>query len=208
VYFLGGGGTDLLSRAVAVEVVAGERFQVPEYESLRNGYPTHVRRKEFDFGIYRFVDPVPHPEGLALDIGAMDDLYVVRFHAKERDRHGTFRWSRAQSYLSLAGVDADVRELVIWMENGGRPPQATPAEMEVFLGTTSLGKVVIGRERKPYVFEIPPALAAEAGASVDSVTVRLVSTTWNPRALTGVDDNRDLGVMVDRVEVHRVGAVR
>ena len=208
VYFLGGGGTDLLSRAVAVEVVAGERFQVPEYESLRNGYPTHVRRKEFDFGIYRFVDPVPHTEGLALDIGAMDDLYVVRFHAKEQDRHGTFRWSRAQSYLSLAGVDADVRELVIWMENGGRPPQATPAEMEVFLGTTSLGKVVIGRERKPYVFEIPPALAAEAGASVDSVTVRLVSTTWNPRALTGVDDNRDLGVMVDRVEVRRVGAVR
>ena len=105
VYFLGGGGTDLLSRAVAVEVVAGERFQVPEYESLRNGYPTHVRRKEFDFGIYRFVDPVPHTEGLALDIGAMDDLYVVRFHAKERDRHGTFRWSRAQSYLSLVGVD-------------------------------------------------------------------------------------------------------
>jgi len=151
---------------------------------------------------------VLHPEGLALDIGSMDDLYVVRFHAKERDRHGTFRWSRAQSYLSLVGIDAELRELVIWMENGGRPPQATPAEMEVFLGATSLGKVVIGRERKPYVFEIPPALAAEAGASVDSVTVRLVSTTWNPRALTGVDDNRDLGVMVDRVEVRRVGAVR
>jgi hypothetical protein len=91
------------------KVVAGERFQVPEYESLRNGYPTHVRRKEFDFGIYRFVDPVPHPDGLALDIGAMDDLYVVRFHAKERDQHGTFRWSRAQSYLSLVGVDADVQ---------------------------------------------------------------------------------------------------
>ena len=64
-----------------MEVVAGERFRCP-VRSLRNGYPTHVRRKEFDFGIYRFVDPVPHPEGLALDIGAMDDLYVVRFHAE------------------------------------------------------------------------------------------------------------------------------
>ncbi len=60
VYFLGGGGTDLLSRDVSVEPVGGERFQVPEYESLRNAYPTHVRRKEFDFGIYRFVDPLPH----------------------------------------------------------------------------------------------------------------------------------------------------
>jgi hypothetical protein len=206
VYFLGGGGTDLLSREVAVEVVAGERFQVPEYESLRNGYPTHVRHKEFDFGIYRFVDPAPHREGLTLDIGAMDDLYVVRFHAKEQDRHGTFRWSRAQSYLSLVGIDANARELVIWMENGGRPPQATPATVEVFFGTTSLGKVAVGREQQPYIFEIPPALAAEAAASVDSATVRLISTTWNPRALTGADDNRDLGVMVDRVEVRRVGA--
>jgi hypothetical protein len=208
VYFLGGGGTDLLSREVAVDVVAGERFQVPEYESLRNAYPTHVRRKEFDFGIYRFVDPVPNAEGLSLDIGAMDDLYVVRFHAKERDKHGSFRWTRAQSYLSLVGVNADARELVLWMESGGRPPQAVPAEVEVFFGTTSLGKVAVARQEKAYVFEIPPALAAEAAASVDSVTVRLISTTWNPRALTGADDNRDLGVMVDRVEVRRVGAAR
>ena len=28
---------------VAVESVASERFQVPEYESLRNAYPTRVR---------------------------------------------------------------------------------------------------------------------------------------------------------------------
>ena len=34
VYFIGGGGTDLLSRDVAVTAVASERFQIPEYESL------------------------------------------------------------------------------------------------------------------------------------------------------------------------------
>ena len=59
VYFIGGGGTDLLSRNVAVEAVASERFQIPEYESVRNAYPTRVRFKEFDFGIYRFVTPSP-----------------------------------------------------------------------------------------------------------------------------------------------------
>ena len=51
VYFIGGGGTDLLSQKVAVEAVASERFQIPEYESLRNAYPTRVRFKEFDFGL-------------------------------------------------------------------------------------------------------------------------------------------------------------
>jgi hypothetical protein len=208
VYFLGGGGTDLLSREVAVEPVGSERFQVPEYESLANAYPTHVRYKEFDFGIYRFIDPVGHSEGLSVDIGEMDDLYVVRFHAKERDERGTFRWTRGQSYLSLVGVTADARELVLWMENGGRPPKAAPASVEVFFGETSLGKVVVGKERREYVFDIPPALAVEAAASVDAVTVRLISATWNPRELTGSSDDRDLGVMVDRVEVRRVTPTR
>jgi hypothetical protein len=187
-----------------VEPVGSERFQVPEYESLANAYPTHVRHKEFDFGIYRFVDPVARPEGLSLDIGDMDDLYVVRFHSKERDQRGTFRWTRGQSYLSLVGVTAESRELVLWMENGGRPAKGGRAEVEAFFGATSLGKVGVGRERREYVFDIPPSLAAEAAASVDAVTVRLVSTTWNPRELTGSSDDRDLGVMVDRVEVRRV----
>ena len=43
--------------------VASERFQIPEYESLRNAYPTRVRFKEFDFGIYRFVPPSPASDG-------------------------------------------------------------------------------------------------------------------------------------------------
>ena len=206
VYFLGGGGTDLLSRQVAVEPVGSERFQVPEYESLRNAYPTHVRRKEFDFGIYRFVDPALHAPALAFDIGAMDDLYVVRFHAKEHDARGTFRWTGAQSYLSLVGIPADARALVIWMENGGRSPKAPPAEVEAFLGDRSLGKFTVGRERGPYVYPIPADLAAGLSRDEDAATVRILSTTWNPRALTGADDDRDLGVMVDRVEVRRAPA--
>jgi hypothetical protein len=31
--------------------------------------------------------------------------------------------------------------------------------------------------------------------------VRLVTQTWNPRETMGAADDRDLGVMVDRVEV-------
>jgi hypothetical protein len=201
VYFLGGGGTDLLSRDVAVVPVASERFQVPEYESLRNAYPTHVKRKEFDFGIYRFVDPAPSTGTVTLDIGDRDDLSVVRFHAKERDQRGTFRWTRAQSYLSLVSLTSDADTLVVWMENGGRPAKAPPAEVEVFFLDVSLGRVAVGPARKPYAFPIPPALAAQAAAMNDAVTVRLVSTTWNPRALIGADDDRELGVMVDRVEV-------
>jgi hypothetical protein len=203
VYFLGGGGTDLLSREVAVEPVGSERFQVPEYESLLNAYPTHVRRKEFDYGIYRFVDPVDVTGGMVLDIGTMDDLHVVRFNAKERDRRGTFRWTRRQSYLSLLGINETTREVVLWMENGNRPAAAGPATVEVFVGDTSLGKVTVGLAEQPYVFDIPPSLAAEAARNVGAATIRLISSTFNPRELTGADDDRELGVKVDRVELRR-----
>jgi hypothetical protein len=206
VYFLGGGGTDLLSREVAVEPVSSERFQVPEYESLTNAYPTHVRHKEFDFGIYRFVDPVPLPDDIVFDVGSMDDLHVVRFNAKERDRRGTFRWTRGQSYLSLLGVDASRREVVMWMNDGNRPPAAGPATIEAFLGETSLGKAVVGPADQAYVFEIPEALAAESSRNVGAATIRLISSTFNPRELTGADDDRELGVKVDRVELRRVAA--
>jgi hypothetical protein len=206
VYFLGGGGTDLLSREVSVEPVTGERFQVREYESLLNAYPTHVRHKEFDYGIYRFVDPLPLPETISIDIGTMDDLHVVRFNAKEQDRRGTFRWTRRQSYLSLLGIDATRRQLVIWMSNGNRPAEAGPATVEAFLGETSLGKVTVGIAEQPYVFDIPPSLAADAARNVGAATIRLISSTFNPRALTGADDDRELGVKVNRVELRPLAA--
>jgi hypothetical protein len=203
VYFIGGGGTDLLSRDVAVEAVASDRFQIPEYESVRNGYPTRVRQKEFDFGVYRFVERRDASDGVAIDIGDQDDLQVVRFHAKERDARGTYRWTRALSYLSLVDVPADARELVLWMDNGGRPAAAGPAAVELFIGETSVGRATVGNGIAPYAFAIPPDLADSMAASRDAVTVRIRTATWRPRDLLKVTDDRELGVMVDRVEVRR-----
>jgi len=203
VYFIGGGGTDLLSRSVAVEAVASDRFQIPEYESVRNGYPVRVRHKEFDFGIYRFVPPRDAASDVVIDVGEQDDLQVVRFHSKERDTRGTYRWTRATSYLSLVDVPADARELVLWMDNGGRPPAAGPADVELFVGEISIGRALVASGIAPYAFPIPPALATAMSSSRDAVTVRIRTATWRPRDVLKVADDRDLGVMVDRVEVRR-----
>ena len=203
VYFIGGGGTVLLSQKVAVEAVASERFQVPEYESLRNAYPTRVRFKEFDFGIYKFVPPSPASDALVLDIGERDDLQVVRFHSKERDQRGTYRWTRALSYLILIGVPADARQLVLWMDNGGRPASLQPAQVEAFFGDISLGRVVVGPGMRPYTLPIPADVASAAASSPDAATVRLHTVTWRPRAVLGATDQRELGVMVSRVEIRR-----
>ena len=202
VFFLGGGGTDLLSSRIAVLPVASDRFQVPEYESLQDAYPRGTRQKEFDYSLYRFVTPTEGPGWFTLDVGAMDDLLVVRFRAKEKSGGTTFRWTGQRSYVSIVGMRPDTRMLTIWMADGGRPPAADPAEVTLSLDDVRIGQVRVSGPFRPYTFSIPAELAAAAAAN-DGRPARLqiVTPTWNPRVHLGVPDDRDLGVMVDRVEV-------
>jgi hypothetical protein len=203
VYFLGGGGTELLTKAIAVEPVETFVFQVPEWASARNALPDGPRRKEFDFSVYRFVDPPAAPTGtVALDVGVNDDVNVLRFHAKETHANGTtFRWSRDVSYINLQGVTATDRTLTLVMDDGRRPPQVPPAVVDVSMNDHLLGRVTVGPDFKPYDLAIPPALAAAAGASGAPVRVRLTTNTWRPKDVLKVPDDRELGVMVDRVYV-------
>lgn len=204
VLFLGGGGSDILSHRYGLESIASDRYQVPEYESARDRLPRGARRKEFDYGLYRFVPPASR-DGLwfDLDVGTRDDLHVVRFHAKEQSGDGavTFRWSGRLSFITITVLHASAREVTIWMSNGGRPAAAPPADVEVSLHNQVLGAVRIGDGFRPYTFPIPAELAARAAGVGDPVELRLVTPTWNPVRVLGTPDDRELGVMVDRVQV-------
>lgn len=203
VFFLGGGGTDLLTKRIGVQPVDGDRFQVAEYDAPTNAYPQGVKRKEFDYGIYRFVDA----QGLAtqpvITIGDEDDLQVLRFHAKERDpRSGrTYRWTRGVSYLSLLNLAPESRHLVLSMANGNRPVAAGIARVEIAIGDTVIGHADVDGEIREYTFDIPPDIAARGAASEDPTRVKISVPTWTPRAVIGAPDDRDLGVMLWRAEV-------
>jgi hypothetical protein len=227
IFFVGGGGTDLLSRHIAAVPVAGEKIQVPEYASavvrapdgvpVAAAYPTGVRFKEFDYGIYQLtVGDIPS-EPFILDVGYRDDLNVIRFNAKETtgtpEGPRTIRWTNQQSFVAIPGMRGQEREVVLVMHDGGRPKQATPAKVEAFLDLpcvecegkvfeVSLGSVSVGPDFRPYRFAIPPEAASRAATLDDPAIVKLISTVWNPQRLLGGPDNRNLGVMLDRVEVH------
>ncbi len=203
VLFIGGGGTDLLSHRYGVRPIASERFQVPEYDAPLNAFPRFVRQKEFEYGLYEFTDaePVTEDPGFDLDIGVGDDLNVVRFHAKEVSEGHTFRWTGAQSYVSITRLLPSSRELTLWLSNGGRPAAAGPAQITVFLQGQVVGSSVVDGGFRPYTFAIPSDLAAIAAASRDPVELRLVTPTWNPHKALGTPDDRNVGVMVDRVAV-------
>ena len=106
------------------------------------------------------------------------------------------------SDVSVLGIDAETTSLSIMMENGGRPPGLPPATVQVLLNDRALGQVTVGTARQAYSFAIPRDLAAAAAKTDEAALLKLVSSTWNPRAALGANDDRDLGVMVDRIEVH------
>jgi len=201
VFFIGGGGTDLLSHRYGLRPVAGERFQVPELESTIDSLPRIASRKEFEFGVYQFVDSISH-EGswFDLDVGTNDDLHVLRFHAREQSEGRTFRWTQGTSFLSVTTIPPGAGELTLVLNDGGRPPAAVPARVDVFFHNQRLGAIAVTAGGfRPYALPVPPDLAGRAAAARDPVELRLVSTLWNPHDVLGVPDRRDLGVMLDRV---------
>lgn len=204
VLFLGGGGTDLLTRTLTAQPLESGRFQVPEYDSPVNRYPSSVRRKEFEFGLYELTPATRLPPGpIDLHIGGLDDLNVVRFHARERQpkTDEMYRWTQGVSYVLLQGLDAGAEQVTVWMSNGGRPRTLPPATVEVSLADRVLGTATPIDAVQPFVFPLPSDLVRALAAAGDPVRLRLRVPTWNPGEALRVPDTRDLGVMVTRVEV-------
>ena len=201
VLFLGGGGTDLLSRRWSLTPIASDRFQIPEYESAWNAYPRSVRHKEFDYSVYAFGAPPQTPPPVDLDIGIDDDLNVVRFHAKETTDGRTFRWSQRQSFVIVNHVGAGDRTLALWMGDGGRPPAAPPADVHVLIGERELGVVRVAGGFREYDVPLPADEASDLAKSGEPVRITLRTDTWNPLKVLGTPDDRDLGIMLDRVAI-------
>jgi hypothetical protein len=201
-FFVGAGGTNLLSFSYGLQPLYSDRFQVPEYESVTNAYPRGPRQKEFEYGVYAFGPAPPRSrEPFDLDVGGDDNLHVLRFHASETSDGRTFRWTGGQSVMSITSIPPGSRELVLIAGDGGRPAAAPAATVDVFLDGERLGSTVVNGSFAPYSFVIPPALAARAAAAAEPVELRLVTTTWNPAQVLGAGDDRQLGIMLDRVTV-------
>jgi hypothetical protein len=198
VLFLGGGGTDLLSSHWSVTPIVSERFQVPEYDAPRNAYPRFVREKEFDYSVYAFGPAVSLPS-VDLDVGVNDDLNVIRFHAKESSGGVSYRWSQGQSFIVLNRVAASDRTIALWLHDGGRPAAAPAADLTLMIGERVLDTIrVSGPAFREYDAPIPAELASKL-ATGEPVRLTLRVPTWNPQAMLGGSDARELGVMVDRV---------
>jgi hypothetical protein len=203
VLFIGGGGTDLLSSAWSATPLLTDRFQVPEYDAPADAYPRFVRHKEFDYSVYTLGPPGgSDTDGpFDLDVGVNDDLHVVRFYAKEQTEGRSFRWSRARSFVTIDRLLPGSREVVLTMSDGGRPPAVERANVTITLDGQILGTVNVDTGFKPYAVAIPSPLAERLSAGDRSIELTLTTSSWKPESVLGTPDDRELGVMVDRVTV-------
>ena len=146
--------------------------------------------------------PSPVTGPISQHIGSLDDLAVVRFHAKEKRDDGlVFRWTTNVSYVVLPAFSADARQVTIWMSNGGRPASEATAVVTVALDDHVLGTATPVDAVKAYSFDIPPDVARTAGAQEEPPRLQLRVPTWNPGTALGVNDTRNLGVIVTQVDV-------
>ena len=74
--------------------------------------------------------------------------------------------------------------------------------MQVFFNDTPLGVIDVGKSFATYSFALPPDAVQRAAAEDNPAVLRLLSTVWIPSRLLGGNDTRELGVMIDKVEIH------
>ena len=193
-----------MSRHIGALPIYEQQARVPEYETTPwTVLPTRVRRKDFDYSLYQLtLDPAP-VEGFSVDVGVRDDLYLLRFYAKEQTDGRAVRWTRGRSLISVPGLRGQESELVLELHDGGRPiaQGAEAARVQVLFDDASLGTIDVAAGFRQYRLALPPALVQRAAERDEPAQITLLSTTWMPKTYLGGTDDRELGVMLDRVVV-------
>ena len=102
--------------------------------------------------------------------------------------------THTESELTLpAGYDAAVELL---SDARTRPTAIVAACDEV-----AIGAIDVKPGFQTYTLALPADAVERAARRDEPTRLRLLSTVWNPRQILGAADDRDLGVMIDRIEV-------
>ena len=200
VLFMGGGGTNLLTRRMTPKLISTDRFSLPFYDRALRAYPQGVDSWEFDFGIYELLpDPVP-PGPVEIDVGSGFDLYVGNMHAKETSSEGrSFRWTRGRSTVRIVGTHREASELILTLS--GRLEQAGIVPVRIWLNDRLLGTPSPADGYERYTLPIPPRLAREMAEREEASELRIETEPWVASQLLGLPDDRTLGIRLDRVVI-------
>jgi len=187
-------GSDLCG--VFLERVQPFSFGTWEWE---RAYARKPRGREFhalNFTVSRVVlpDQIQVPPLPVVDIGGSDDVQVSGFYDKEGGGDLTYRWTGPCASVFVPGLRPGATLVV--RASTGRRPASRPASVGVSLNGAPLGAFQAGPTWGEHVLVLPDPLPP--GPKV----LRLDVPAWRPTHTDpDATDERDLGVMVDRLEI-------
>ncbi len=177
-------------------------------ESTYFSYPSRVLTVRWDLDVYTVEmdgssDDLSLPGGSVIDIGGIDTLYVSDgFYAKELAVAGaeSIRWTGNNAVVHFPSEPGErwVRLRVMTPLLDGYEPAA----VSVVLDSHVLGEFVPTPGQWSTV-EFRGSASPKDGRS----RLELITETFSPRAYGLSDDARDLGVMVDWIDVARIQSV-
>jgi hypothetical protein len=202
VYFVYTYRTDLCG--VFLQRVEDHVFATREWERAYGRPPAAAEPRAFRFTVARAVLPeeLQVPALDEVDVGGSDDFLVSGFYDKE----GGYRWTGRCGSIYLPGAPGASAVAVTASAGELRPQTVRPAVVVVSLSGVRLGQFTPGRGWTTETFalpaELPPGPPVLRLDVVDPDTGR--AATWRPvNELAGSSDTRDLGVLVDRVQLVR-----
>jgi hypothetical protein len=172
-------------------------FGTKEWERTYDRKPVKAEGRGLRFTISRVMPPeqLQVPALPEVDIGGSDDFQVSGFFDKEGGGDSTYRWTGSCASLYLPGAKAGAT-LALTASAGQRPGTARPPAVTATLSGAPIGSFLAGPDWVTYSLRLPNPLPP--GPPV----LRLDVPAWRPvNFLAGSSDIRDLGIMIDRVQV-------
>jgi hypothetical protein len=192
VYFVKTYRTDLCG--IFLQGVEDYSFGTYEWARTLQGPPLKKEPRALRFTLSRAVPPesMPVPPLAELDVGGSDDFQVSGFFDKEGGEDLTYRWTGACASLYLPGARPGAT-ITLRTAVGRRP--TTPTVRVSFSGV-ALGSFISQADWTEASFTLPDPLPE------GPPLLRLDVPAFRPNNVDPRDsDTRDLGVMVDRVQL-------
>lgn len=203
IYFVTSYRTDVCG--LFLERTQNFRFTSEEFEWTYDRVPSKPAPRSVEFYLSRLIEPesLKVTNDPLIDIGGSGDPQTSGFFEPEATGERTYRWTggcldekgnaTGSIYVPAASAGARVR---IRATAHLRPPNAKPAEVKVFFNDVLAGGFTADATWRDFEVTLPAPLPP------GSKILRLDVPAWRP---TNTDplatDSRDLGIMVDSVEV-------
>jgi len=180
-------------------------LDIPLPETSFDHLPQGMVHTSYDLEVYK-IEPAWKREGAAypfsLDVGRFDYGHLVGgFYAREGGPGGWYRWTGKTAEILLPWVPEGKSLLLSLTVGSPRPAGVEPAEVSVYLNECLLDRFKLADEFKTQTVIVPADAVADPQAR--TALLRLETNTWIP-AEAGLGDVRELGIVLDRIELDRV----